>query len=115
VNAPENSPLPDLKNPVTSARAVGLRYVTDYMPGICCEHSGRGFRVRYSMGDLVRDPVMLRRITSLAIPPAWTQVWICPDPAGHLQATGRDDRGGGVSRAGVARFPLDSGQAGRDF
>ena len=78
--------------PAESARAIGLRYVTDEMPGIRRERSGGGFRYRYPTGDIVRDAQVLRRIHALAIPPAWTQVWICPDPAGHLQATGRDDR-----------------------
>ncbi|HVV70143.1 MAG TPA: DNA topoisomerase IB [Verrucomicrobiae bacterium] len=75
-----------------SAHAMGLRYVTDQMPGIRRERAGLGFRYRYPTGELVHDLEVLRRIRSLAIPPAWTQVWICPDPAGHLQATGRDDR-----------------------
>jgi DNA topoisomerase-1 len=79
--------------PVESAHRVGLRYVSDEMPGIAREHAGKGFRYRFPTGDLVHEPEVLRRIKSLAIPPAWTQVWICPDPSGHLQATGRDDRG----------------------
>ena len=81
-----------LKGPIESARVVGLRYVTDRMPGIHREHSGRGFRYRYPTGKLVSEADVLERIRSLAIPPAWKEVWICPDPSGHLQATGRDDR-----------------------
>src|SRR6266566_4841277 len=73
--------------------AVGLRYVTDQMPGIRREHSGKGFRYRYGNGKLVEDQQVLNRIKSLAIPPAWKEVWICGDPNGHLQATGRDERG----------------------
>jgi DNA topoisomerase-1 len=77
---------------VESAIEAGLRYVSDDMPGIKREQSGRGFRYRYPTGDIAREAEVLNRIKSLAIPPAWKDVWICPDPAGHLQATGRDDR-----------------------
>jgi len=62
------------------------------MPGIRREHAGKSFRYRYPTGDVVDDKQVLGRIRSLAIPPAWQNVWICPDPAGHLQATGMDDR-----------------------
>jgi len=75
-----------------SARHVGLRYVSDQMPGIARERKGKDFQYRYATGDQARSAQVLQRIRSLAIPPAWTEVWICPDPAGHLQATGRDDR-----------------------
>ena len=81
-----------LKDPAQSARTVGLRYVSDRMPGIRREPAGGGFRYRYPIGDRVQNREVLQRIRSLAIPPAWTQVWICPDPAGHLQATGYDAR-----------------------
>ena len=81
-----------LNDPVASARAVGLRHVSDESPGIARERSGKIFRYRNSGGKLVRDAETLRRIKSLVIPPAWTDVWICPDTNGHLQATGRDDR-----------------------
>jgi DNA topoisomerase-1 len=77
---------------VESAMEAGLRYVSDDMPGIKREKSGRGFRYRYPIGKIAAEREVLNRIKSLAIPPAWTEVWICPDPAGHLQATGRDDR-----------------------
>src|SRR3954469_9832555 len=87
---PGTMPLADLQNPFHSAVAVGLRYVSDDMPGIRREKSGAGFRYRYATGYLVQDTEVLQRIKSLAIPPAWTDVWICPDPEGHLQATGRD-------------------------
>ncbi|HWI59016.1 MAG TPA: DNA topoisomerase IB, partial [Bacillota bacterium] len=89
----ETTQLEALKDPVTSATRVGLRYVTDEMPGIQRENSGNGFRFRYPTGDIVQDEEVLNRIKSLAIPPAWAEVWICPDPCGHLQASGRDDRG----------------------
>jgi DNA topoisomerase-1 len=62
------------------------------MPGIRRERSGRGFRYRYAIGEVVEDREVLQRIRTLAIPPAWTRVWICPDPFGHLQATGYDAR-----------------------
>jgi len=76
-----------------SARAAGLRYSTDARPGMTRQRRGRGFSYRRPDGDLVHDPAVRARIRALAIPPAWTDVWICPDPAGHLQATGRDARG----------------------
>src|SRR5437660_1803494 len=63
------------------------------MTGIRRKKSGQGFRYRYQTGDIVQETEVLNRIKSLAIPPAWTNVCICPDPSGHLQATGRDDRG----------------------
>lgn len=76
-----------------AARAAGLRYVHDYSPGIRRVRSGKGFRYVGPDGKAVRDPEVLRRIRSLVIPPAWTDVWICPTANGHLQATGRDARG----------------------
>jgi len=71
----------------------GLRHSTDAKPGIRRRRSGRGFTYRDADGATVRDPESLERIRKLAIPPAWTDVWICPWPNGHLQATGRDARG----------------------
>ena len=76
-----------------SARAAGLRYSTDSRPGISRQRSGRGFSYRRPDGDLIRDRAVLARLRALAIPPAWTDVWICPDASGHLQATGRDAKG----------------------
>jgi len=85
---------PDLAaDPRASARAAGLRYSSDARPGITRHRVGKGFSYRRPDGDRVKDRTVLRRIRSLAIPPAWTDVWICTDPAGHLQATGRDARG----------------------
>jgi DNA topoisomerase-1 len=69
------------------------RYSTDSRPGIKRCRAGRGFSYRAPDGSLVRDSEDLSRIRSIAIPPAWTDVWICVDPAGHIQATGRDARG----------------------
>lgn len=70
-----------------------LRAWTDAKPGLRRERAGESFRYRDASGRLVRDPKTLARIRALAIPPAWTNVWICPDCNGHLQATGRDARG----------------------
>lgn len=80
-------------DPRQSARLAGLRYANDVRPGIARRRCGRGFSYRASDGQLVRHQPTLARIRALAIPPAWTDVWICPDPDGHLQATGRDARG----------------------
>lgn len=80
-------------SPAKSAQAVGLRYVTDERPGIRRERCGHGFRYRTAEGRIIRDRHTLKRISSLVIPPAWHDVWICPLDHGHLQATGRDERG----------------------
>lgn len=79
--------------PEESARAAGLRYVSDDMPGIRRRRCGKGFSYVDAQGRTVRDPRTLERIRGLAIPPAWTDVWICPVDHGHIQATGRDDKG----------------------
>lgn len=79
--------------PTTSARSAGLRYVSDDGPGLRRRRASRSFRYVDARGRPVRDPETLRRIKRLAIPPAWSDVWICPDPDGHIQATGRDARG----------------------
>ena len=75
------------------ARRAGLRYVTDAESGILRRTQGRGFAYVYASGRRVTRAAQLSRIDELVIPPAWTEVWICKDPRGHLQATGRDDRG----------------------
>jgi|SRR5436305_3402978 len=80
-------------DPVESARAAGLRYVSDDRPGIRRRRHGQGLRYVDPQGRPVRDAKVLERIRKLAIPPAWTDVWICPLANGHLQATGRDARG----------------------
>src|SRR5690349_17513125 len=82
-----------LPDPAASARAARLRYVNDHEPGIRRVRAGRGFRYVGPDGKPVRGRDVLRRIRSLAIPPAWTEVWVCPDADGHIQATGTDDRG----------------------
>lgn len=77
----------------TVAAAAGLRYVTDEKPGITRKRAGRHFSYLSPDGRLIREARTLQRIRSLVIPPAWTHVWICPSPNGHIQATGRDARG----------------------
>ena len=90
---PSAPPAPPPQDPLQSAKAAGLRYVTDAAPGIRRRKAGKGFSYLDAEGKPVRDRETLRRIRGLAIPPAWTEVWISPDPRGHLQATGRDVRG----------------------
>ncbi len=77
----------------TAARNAGLRYVDDSQPGYRRRKAGKGFSYRDTEGHALRDEDALARIRSLAIPPAYTDVWICAWPNGHLQATGRDARG----------------------
>ncbi|WP_411879109.1 DNA topoisomerase IB [Polaromonas sp. YR568] len=77
---------PDLKGS-------GLVYVSDDTPGLTRVKSGSGFRYRDASGKPIKDPDEIRRINKLAIPPAYTRVWICPRANGHLQATGYDARG----------------------
>ena len=79
-------------NPAAAAKIAGLRYVTDRMPGIRRVGVGKSFRYFGPDGRLIRDSAALGRIRSLAIPPAWTDVWICPIEEGHIQAVGRDAR-----------------------
>ena len=76
-----------------TADAAGLRYVSDDGPGIRRTRRGRGFSYELADGTLISDPDERERIKALAVPPAWTDVWICPAPDGHILATGRDDRG----------------------
>jgi DNA topoisomerase-1 len=79
--------------PAESARAAGLRYVSNGDPGIRRRRAGDGFRYLRPDGRAVTDKATLARIRRLAIPPAWTEVWICAADDGHLQATGHDARG----------------------
>jgi DNA topoisomerase-1 len=76
-----------------AARSAGLRYVDDRRPGISRVKRGSGVSYRGPDGRPIRDRETLTRICSLAVPPAWRSVWICPDPQGHVQATGRDAKG----------------------
>lgn len=78
---------------VAAAKSAGLQYVNDGAPGLSRRKTGKAFAYRDAAGGRVSDPATLARIKRLAIPPAWTDVWICPSDTGHIQATGRDDRG----------------------
>ncbi len=75
-----------------TARAAGLTYVNDQQPGISRRRAGKSFSYRSADGQRIADADTLQRIRALAIPPAYTEVWICAKPNGHLQATGRDAR-----------------------
>jgi DNA topoisomerase-1 len=80
-------------DPKDAAESAGLRYVSDARPGIQRRKVGNGFTYTRADGSRVSEPDVLKRIRGLAIPPAWTEVWICPWSDGHIQATGRDARG----------------------
>ena len=80
-------------DPEETATEAGLRYVNDSMPGIRRERVGDGFRYFGVDGGPTEDERLLARIQALAIPPAWTDVWIAPTARGHIQATGRDEKG----------------------
>ncbi|MDQ6825764.1 MAG: DNA topoisomerase IB [Candidatus Eremiobacteraeota bacterium] len=82
-----------MSDPVSSAKAAGLRYVSDDGPGIRRKLQGKHFFFVGCDGKAIDDDTEIKRIRALAIPPAYTNVWICPNPNGHLQATGRDARG----------------------
>jgi DNA topoisomerase I len=88
------APLKLVLDPVKSAQRAGLRWIGDDRPGIRRKRAGKkSFRYVAPDGKAVRDEKTLARIRKLAIPPAWTDVWICASDDGHLQATGRDARG----------------------
>jgi DNA topoisomerase-1 len=78
---------------VAAAEEAGLQYVSDERPGYRRKAKGKHFSYFDSQGKPIRDEQRLFRVKRLAIPPAWTDVWICPSPNGHIQATGRDARG----------------------
>ncbi len=80
-------------SPEKAAKSAGLIYVSDERKGIARKRHGKAFTYQAPDGKAMRDLATLRRIKSLAIPPAWTEVWICPRDDGHIQATGRDARG----------------------
>jgi DNA topoisomerase I len=86
--SPEN-----IVDPRDAAESAGLRYVSDEEPGIRRKKSGKGFTYTGPDGKTVSDKETLARIKALAIPPAYTDVWICPKANGHIQATGRDAKG----------------------
>jgi DNA topoisomerase-1 len=92
----------DAVEAAASAGAAGLRYVDDHRPGLRRRRVGKvrqgrrwidAFAIEDDAGHVIRDAATLERIRKLAVPPAWRDVWICPSPEGHLQATGRDARG----------------------
>src|SRR3954447_11070656 len=87
------SPAEALVDAKEAAAYAGLTYVSDQSPGIHRRKSGKAFRYATEKGERVKDPATLKRIKALAIPPAWTDVWICSKASGHIQATGRDARG----------------------
>lgn len=78
---------------VLAAKTAGLRYVDDRMPGIRRKRAGKSFGYYAADGARIKDDAELARIRKLAVPPAYNDVWICPLPNGHVQATGRDARG----------------------
>jgi DNA topoisomerase-1 len=80
-------------DPRDAAETAGLRYVCDEEPGIRRKKAGKGFAYVKPGGGKVEDAATLKRIRALVIPPAWTEVWICPHANGHIQATGRDAKG----------------------
>src|SRR5687768_3793368 len=81
-----------MTQPVT-VKVSGLRYVNDAEPGIRRRRAGKGFSYTTPDGKRLRNRAEIERIKKLAIPPAWTDVWICPSPNGHILATGRDAKG----------------------
>jgi DNA topoisomerase-1 len=83
----------NIVDPRDAAENAGLRYVSDEEPGIRRKKAGKGFCYAKPGGAKVADADTLWRIKKLAIPPAWTDVWICPHANGHIQATGRDAKG----------------------
>src|SRR4051812_10731238 len=85
--------VPERESAVQSARKVGLRYVSDGKPGIRRERLRGRFRYVDPAGKPIKDQATLARIKALVIPPAWSEVWICSDPNGHVQVTARDAKG----------------------
>ena len=80
-------------DPAALAERGRLRYVDCDEPGLTRRRCGRGFSYLHEDGRIVRDRKLRRRLAALAVPPAWNDVWYCRDPRGHIQATGRDERG----------------------
>ncbi len=86
-------PKDSIIDPEDAAISAGLTYVNDDMPGITRQRSGKGFSYKGPDERTITDKAERKRLASLAIPPAYVDVWICPDPRGHIQATGRDAKG----------------------
>jgi DNA topoisomerase-1 len=76
-----------------AAVLAGLVYVTDGLPGISRKKAGKGWAFYGKAGKRIADVKERKRILSLVIPPAWTDVWVCPNPKGHIQVTARDVKG----------------------
>jgi DNA topoisomerase I len=94
VEVADDAEIHEVVDPQDAAESAGLIYVhDDQEPGITRRKSGKGWSFRNPDGTPVKDPATIARIHKLAIPPAYTNVWICADPRGHIQATGRDDKG----------------------
>ena len=89
----EISAEPLITHPSEAASAAGLSYVEEGQPGFTRRRRGRGFSYYDPTGRAVADPELRVRFDRLVIPPAWSTVWICPDPFGHIQTTGRDAKG----------------------
>jgi DNA topoisomerase I len=81
------------EEPARGGQDHGLVHVDDSLPGITRRRTGTGFAYYDQHGRLIRDARTLRKLRALAVPPAYADVWICPNPNGHIQATGRDERG----------------------
>src|ERR1700761_4185135 len=81
------------RDPVITAKAAGLKYASDSVPGYTRKRSGKGFSFYDAEGKLVKDKELIHRFNRLVIPPAYTNVWISPDENGHLQFTGTDAAG----------------------
>jgi DNA topoisomerase I len=89
----ENADRKNGADPIEAAEEAGLRYVSDSQPGYTRKANRQGFEYFDTDREPIRDEQRLLRISRLVIPPAWSDVWICPSPNGHIQATGRDARG----------------------
>ncbi|MBL0405829.1 DNA topoisomerase IB [Microvirga aerilata] len=89
----DQTPTENIVDPRDAAETAGLLYVSDEEPGIRRRKSGKGFTYTGPGGKKIDDKATLDRIKSLAIPPAYTDVWICARANGHIQATGRDAKG----------------------
>ena len=87
---PVTPPTAELAGAVKQAK---LRYVSDHEPGLGRKRAGKGFSYLGLDGKRIKDKALRKRLDALVIPPAWTDVWICSDAHGHIQATGRDERG----------------------
>ncbi len=89
----DNDALPLHPHPIEMASQAHLVYVDGEQAGYVRVKRGRGFAYRQPDGSFTRDAELLKRVDTLVIPPAWSEVWICADPSGHIQVTGRDEKG----------------------